>query len=419
MGKNNTIITAVDIGTSSIRVLIGEADAQSDNINIVGYSEKNSDGVIKGEISDMIKVTGILNEAVKEAENVSDYIIAPETLYVAVTGNHITSKDGAGTVIIDTEDHIIALPHVNEALKSAKGLLTPSESTIINTIDGYFIIDDAHHVNDPIGQTATKLEARSHIIYANSNRLENFHNTIKDIGFETSTPVFSGLASSLSVLTSDDFEHGTLTINMGAGTTEYMLFNNYIAKESNVITIGCDHLINDLYLGLDIGLSTAKDIISNNILNTRKSEGHSTIELKGALETRHIPIATVEKIIEMRLRETFEIIHSNLNIRKYNTLLNNGIVLCGGAANISGIKEIISSIFDTPVRIGRPIDISGPDILLNSPGFLTALGLLRYGALELQPKKFNTPSTLIRKLDQTLWSFWKRTWKTVINDNER
>jgi cell division protein FtsA len=203
---------------------------------------------------------------------------------------------------------------------------------------------------------------------------------------------------------------------MGAGTTEYLLFNNYIAKESKVITIGCDHLINDLYLGLEIGLSTAKDIIANNITNIRKSEGHSTIELKGALETREIPIATVEKIIEMRLNETFEIIHTNLKRRKLNALLNNGIVLCGGAANIPGVKEIIRSIFDTPVRIGLPIDISGPDILLNSPGSLTALGLLRYGALELQPKKYNTPGTIIRKLDQKLWSFWKKTWKAVIND---
>ncbi len=416
MGKNSTTITAVDIGTSSIRVLIGEADAQSDSINIVGYSEKSSEGVIKGEISDMIKATAILNEAVKDAEKVSDYIIDPDALYIAVTGSHITSKDGAGTVIIDTEDHIITLPHVNEALRSAKGLLTPTESVVINTIDGHFIIDGTHHINDPLGQTATKLEAYSHIIYANNNRLENFQNTLKDIGFETPTPVFSGLASSLSVLTSDDFEHGTLTINMGAGTTEYILFNNYIAKESNVITIGCDHLMNDLYLGLDIGLSTARDIITNDVINQRKSSGHSTIELKGALETRQIPINSVEKIIEMRLNETFEIIYSNLKKRKLNSLLNNGIVLCGGAANIPGIKEIISSIFDTPVRIGTPIDISGPDILLNSPGSLTALGLLRYGALELQPKKYSTPSTLIRKLDQKLWSIWKRTWKTIIND---
>jgi cell division protein FtsA len=418
MRKENTVIAGVDIGTSTIRVLIGEADAQSDNINIIGYSKKSSEGVVKGEISDMIKVSNILNEAIKEAEKNSDFVIDTDTLYVAVTGNHITSKDGAGTVIIDSDAPIVTLSHVNEALKSAKGLLSPAESIMINTVDGHFIIDGTHHINDPIGQTAAKLEACSHIIYANRNRLENFQNTIKDIGFEASIPVFSGLASALSVLTSDDFEHGTLTINMGAGTTEYMLFSNYTAQVSNVLTLGCNHLINDLYLGLDIGLSAAKDILTNDITNIRKSEGHSTIELKGTLRTRQIPISTIEKIIEMRLNEIFEIIYSDLKKRNLNSLLNNGIVLCGGAAYIPGIKEIIGSIFDTPVRIGVPIDFSGPDDLLKAPGILTALGLLRYGALELQPHKYSTPGTLIRKLDQKLWSFWRKTWRTIINDTE-
>ena len=418
MSTKNTIITAVDIGTSIIRVLIGETDAQSDNINIIGYSEKNSEGVIKGEISDMIKVCNILNEAVKDAEDASNTVIDTETLYISVTGNHITSKDGAGTVLIDSENNTVTSLHVEEALKSAKGLLTPTESVIINTIDGHFIIDGVHPVNDPVGQTASKLEARSHIIYANSNRLENFQTSIKDLGFEKSIPVFSGLASSLSVLTSDDFEHGTLTINMGAGTTEYMLFNNYIAKDSGVITIGSDHLANDLYLGLDIGLAAARSIINNNVSNQRRSEGYSTIEIKGTLKNREIPITSVEKVIELRLTETFEIIYLNLKKRNLISLLNNGIVLCGGSANIPGIQSIIQSIFDTPVRIGTPIDISGPDILLNSPGSLTALGLLRYGVHELIPNKHNSPGTIIRKIDQKLWSIWKKAWKTIINDSD-
>lgn len=418
MRKDNTIITAVDIGTANTRVILAEVDLQSENINIVGYSEKVSEGVVKGEISDMIKVSNILHEAIKEAEESSDQIIDPDSIYIAVTGNHITSKDGAGTVLVDGEDNTVTQSHVNEVLKSAKGLLPPTDSVIINSIDGHFLIDGTHHINDPVGQTATKLEARSHVIYANNNRLENFQNPIIDVGFESSTPVFSGLASSLAVLTSDDFEHGTLTINMGAGTTEYMLFSNYIAQTSNVLTVGCNHLINDLYLGLDIGLSAAKDILTSNIVNIRKAEGHNTVELKGTLRTRQIPISTIEKIIDIRLREIFEIINSEIKRRRINSLLHNGVVLCGGAANIPDITEIISSVFDTPVRIGTPIDFSGPDNLLNFPGAYTTLGLLRYGAHELQPKKYNTPGSLIRKLDQKLWSFWKKTWRTIINDTD-
>ena len=129
-------------------------------------------------------------------------------------------------------------------------------------------------------------------------------------------------------------------------------------------------------------------------------------------------IATIEKIIEIRLNETFEIIYSELKKQNLISLLHNGIVLCGGAAHIPGIKEIINSVFDTPVRVGTPIDFSCPENILNSPGAFTALGILRDGALELQPQKYNTPGTIIRKLDQKLWSFWRKTWKTIINDTE-
>ena len=134
--------------------------------------------------------------------------------------------------------------------------------------------------------------------------------------FEDPTPVFNGVASTLAVMTNDDLQHGTLVINMGAGTTEYMVFNNFIAKESNVLPIGCDHLVNDLYLGLEIGLATAKKLIYNNMAYERKLDGHSNIEIKGTLRNRIIPISTIERIIELRLAEIFEIIHSRLKAKK-------------------------------------------------------------------------------------------------------
>ena len=183
MQKNSTVLTGIDIGTSKIRVVIGEASASSDNINIIGYSEKESEGVTKGEITDMTKVSSILNSAVKEAENVSNSIIDSDSLYVGINGNHITSKDGFGTVLIDTEDNTVTSEHVQEALKSSKGLLTPPDCMLINSIDNTFSLDNDHHVEDPVGQTAGKLEASSFLIYANRNRVDNFINSVKELGF--------------------------------------------------------------------------------------------------------------------------------------------------------------------------------------------------------------------------------------------
>jgi cell division protein FtsA len=416
MRKKTQIITGIDIGTAKTRVLLGEVDSSTNNINIIGYSEKNSEGIIKGEISDLIKASSILNEAVQEAEHNSNNVISPEHLYVSVTGNHIFSKEGASTILIDTESKTVTQSHVTEVLKSTRNQIPPPECMILDTIDGNFIIDDTYHVSDPVGQTAAKLEAHTHIIYANKNRVENYQNLIKDLGFEFSTPVFSGTASALAVLTSDDFDHGTLVINMGNGSTDIVMFNNYTATDSEVLAIGINHIINDLYLGLEIDLPFARDLISTNLMMTRKSQGFSTVEKKGTLKTRNIPIATIEKIIELRLKETFEIIYEKLENANQILNITNGIVLCGGVSYLSGIHDLVRSVFDTPVRSGRPQDVSGPEAVLNSSGFLTAIGLLRYGAHELENSGINSTGSIIRNLDQKLWSIWKKTWRTIIND---
>ena len=416
MGRKTQIITGIDLGTAKTRVLLGEIDFNTNNINIIGYSEMDSEGIIKGEISDLIKASSILDKAVQEAERSSHNVISPENLYVAVTGNHIFSKKGAGTILIDSENKTVTQNHVSEVLKSTRNQIPPPESIILDTIDGNFIIDDTYHVADPIDQTASKLEAHTHIIYANKNRVENYQGLVKDLGFETTTPVFSGTASALAVLTSDDFDHGTLVINMGNGTTDIVMFNNFTATVSEVLAIGINHIVNDLYLGLEIDLPFARNLISTNLIMTRKSQGFNTIEKKGTLKTRNIPISTIEKIIELRLKETFEIICDKLESANEIHNITNGIVLCGGITYLPGIHDLARSVFDMPIRSGRPQDISGPETVLNSSGFLTAIGLLRYGAHELESSGFASSGSLIRNLDQKLWSFWKKTWRTIIND---
>ena len=416
MGRKKQVITGIDIGTSWIRVLIGEYEFSTENINIIGYSEKNSEGVVKGEITDLIKVSAILGHAVQEAEQMSNTAIDQEHLYVAVTGGHITSTDGAGTILIDSENKIITQQHISDVLKSTRNQIPPHECIILDTIDGNFILDDTYHVDYPVGQTASKLEAKTHIIYANKNRVESYLNIVKDLGFETCTPVFSGTASALSVLTTDDFDHGTLVINIGSGTTEYVIFENFTATASFAIPVGLNHVINDLYLGLEIDFPYAKDLLNTNIVKEQKEQGFTTIEKKGTLKTRQLPIQTIEKIIDLRLKEIFEIIYEKLQISGHINSLTNGVVLCGGGSLIPTSHELARNVFDMPVRNGISYNVSGPDSILNSTGYLTSVGLLKYGAHEIQTLGKHGSKSIVRNIDHKLWSFWKRIWRVMINE---
>ncbi len=412
MFKGKTVLTAVDIGTSKIRVAIGETSDKEENIDMLGFAEKSSDGgVIKGEISDINRVTSILHEVCKEAEDRANTPINTDTLYVGVTGSHIASRDSSGTVLINSADKKITYQHLDEALRNAKSLLLPPDSILINSVDGYSFLDGTHKETQPVGHTASKLESHTHIIYGNKNRVENFQSIVKEQGFESAFPVFNGLASVLAVTTTDDFIYGTMTINIGAGITEYIVFNDYVIKDLGVLTLGCDHIANDLSLGLDIHINKARDIISSNLHAKRLAEGHSTVDIPSAFGTRKIPIASIEKIIDLRVREIFEVINSKLKAKRLHKLLRNGVVLCGGIAGINYSQVIARSIFEIPVRTGSPLDFGGSDDILKNPGNITVFGILRYAKEDVKIRGAQGSGNFATKLDHSLSSMVRKTWR--------
>ena len=409
--RNSAIITAVDLGTSKIRTIVAETNSDEENINILGYAEKSSEnGIIKGEITDVNKVSQILKEVMIEAEQKSETYILSDSLYVGVTGNHIGSKDSSGTVLINNSDRKVAYSNVEEALRNARSLLLPPDARLLNSIDGYFVLDNTQKVTDPIGHTASKMEAHTHIVYGNKNRIENVESIIKEQGFDNCFTVFKGLASALAVMTEDDFIHGTLTINIGAGTSEYILFNDYTVKDTGVFSLGCDHIANDLFLGLDVNIAKAKDILMSHSHIARKEEGHGTIDIQSSFNNREIPITSVEKIIELRIREMFEVICNRIKSKRLTKLLSNGIILCGGIANLPYAVEIARNVFEMPVRAGIPLDMSGSDSILKDPGNITTLGLLRYAKKDVQARMEAGDGSLVNKFDHKISTMFKKVW---------
>ncbi|HBM16926.1 MAG TPA: cell division protein FtsA [Lentisphaeria bacterium] len=411
MFKGKTVLTAIDIGTSKIRVLIGETGDREETVNLLGFAEKQSEGVIKGEISDVNRVTVILNDVCKEAEDRANTPINIDTLYVGVTGSHIASRDSSGTVLVNSADKKVTYQHVEEALRNAKSLLLPPDCIMINSVDGYSYLDGTHKETQPVGHIANKLESHTHIIYGNKNKIENFQSIVREQGFENSIPVFNGLASALAVTTSDDFIHGTITLNIGAGITEYIVFNDYVVRDLGVITFGCEHIANDLYLGLDIHINKAREIIREELHLKRMSEGHDTIDIQSSHGVRKIPIASIEKIIDLRVREMFEVVNSRIKAKKLHKQLRNGVILCGGLASMNYAQVLARSIFEVPARIGAPLDFSGTDDVLKNPGNITALGLLRYAKEDVKIRQALGTANLANKLDYGLTSMIKKTFK--------
>ena len=251
--KQRNVLTAIEIGTSKICVLIGELD-EDESVNILGYGERTlSREVLKGEIVDMEAVNELLYNAICDAESNANINIGKNSVYVAVTGSHITSQLSNGSVMITGENNTVTDEHIAEATAIAKMLRLSPENKTINYFDSYYLIDGKRQLATPAGHIAHKLDAFGLLIYGDLNRIENFKSVINEIGIESHIEtVFSPVAAAYTGINKEEYKEGVVLIDMGAGTTEFIIVKDHGVRYCEVITIGCNHIANDLSIGLDI-----------------------------------------------------------------------------------------------------------------------------------------------------------------------
>ncbi len=411
-GKSE-IVAAVELGTSKICVAIGESD-ESGNILLLGHGEKSSDdSIFKGEITDMNKAMARFRDALSDAEGSAGVEIGSENIYVGVTGSHIRAYQGVGSELISPEERVVTEEHINTAMQNSQVVSHQPDDILLDAIGGHFIIDGTVRSENPLNQAAHKLEAHSHVIYGNKNRIESFLTPLRDVGFDKPIPVFSGIASAYSVISEEEQQQGTLFIDMGAGSTEYITFYNPGVLSSGVLSVGCDHIANDLAIALELPLNpVCRDMLVKSLSETESNL--QFLEIAGALGARKIPMQTVQKVIDMRLRETFEVIKKKIDEKNLLQNIGAGIVFTGGGALIPPAEDILKEVFKLPVRVAEncvPSNFSGAISGLESPRYAALLGLLDFGITH--SRSGSLMSKLDRNLNTFIKSFFKKTWKAL------
>ena len=414
MFHQRNIITAIELGTSKICVLVGEGHPDG-GISVIGRSEASSENTIcKGEISDMSAALDILMRVIHEADESSGRLVNNSSLVaVAVTGASINSYQGIGTVFVKSEDHRVSDEDIDEALMNAQVKPLPFDQAIINTFDSYFMLDGCRRVRNPSEQVADKFEAYIHVIHGDTNRIENFKSILRDAGFDDENiPVFSGIASAYGILTEEEKENGVLLVDMGAGTTEFIVIYNMGVLHSGVLAVGFDHVANDLALGLDLHISTCRKMLKDGTIMQHIHERKGFIELKTTSgNIRKVPLSSIEKIIDLRLRETFQIVHRKVKEHGIINNLGSGGVISGGAALFQRTSEIFKEVFEFPVRIGKPFDASGAVTEIDNPRYSTIWGVLKFGEelsrILTTKEKRSVMSTVLIPISKASDKFWK------------
>ena len=382
MFDDSNIIVGLEIGTSKICAVVGEVNAEG-MLNIIGLGQSRSRGVRKGEIADIPQAEEDVRNAIVEAEQMADVEI--RSIFLGVSGGHIRGFNNRGVHPVVSADREISDEDVQDVIKNAKAINLPTENSVIHAIRQHFFVDGQDGVSNPVGMLGSRLEVDVHVVHGMTNRLQNSIRLVKGLQLEVEDIVFTGLASSLALLTAEQKELGALVIDIGGGTTDFVVYADGVIKHTGAIAVGGDHVSNDLAYGLKVPLSRAEKLKLEHgsaLLDPQCKGQTVTITNELGLVLKVVNIEHLRLIMSLRLEEIFQLIAQDLEQAGLADYLRAGVFLCGGCARIPDISKLAEQILQMPVSPGQTQSISGLKSALDQPEFVAAIGLAKFGSFK-------------------------------------
>ncbi|OGP76449.1 MAG: cell division protein FtsA [Deltaproteobacteria bacterium RBG_16_49_23] len=408
MGKRDSLVVGLDIGTTKICTVVGEV--ANGEANIIGLGTFPSKGLRKGVVVNIESTVQSIKKAVEEAELMADCHIT--SVYAGIAGGHIKGINSHGVIAVKNKE--IGPNDVKRVIDAARAVAIPMDREIIHTIPQEYIVDDQDGINDPVGMSGIRLEGRVHIVTGAITSAQNIIKCANRAGLDVDDIVLEQLASSEAVLTPEEKELGAAIIDIGGGTTDLVIFSNGAIKHTAVFSLAGSHITNDISIGLRTPVEEAEKIkIRYGCALTSMVRKDETIEVPsvGGRKPRVLSRQTLAEIIEPRVEETLALVRDELVKMGYGNLLASGVILTGGSAILEGIPELAEQVFNLPVRRGAPVGIGGLVDLVNSPIYATGVGLVLYGSRNMAQSRFkvgegNVFSKVTRRMKEWIGEFF-------------
>ncbi|MCF8092649.1 MAG: cell division protein FtsA [Desulfotignum sp.] len=377
MQVNEKIIVGLDIGTTKICAVVGEI--LDDEINIIGVGSHPSTGLRKGSVVNIESTVDAIKKAVQEAELMAGCDIS--SVYVGIAGNHVKGFNSHGIIAIKGRE--ITQNDVDRVIDAAKAVAIPTDREIIHVIPQEFVVDDMESIQNPVGMTAIRLEAKIHIVTGAVSSARNIVKCCNKAGLEVCDIVLESLASGQAVLSAEEKELGCVVADMGGGITDLALFKDNNVKFIYELTVGGHNLTNDISIGLRTPLPEAEKIkIDHGTCMPEHVRNGATIEVPavGGRAPKKLSKAILAEILEPRVEEVFSLLKKELFANGLENAFPAGFVLTGGSVVMDGITEIAESVFHVPVRTGEPSRIGGLKDIVKNPAYATGVGLVIFGS---------------------------------------
>lgn len=364
----------LDIGTSKVRCVVGSFDPNGSNMpQIIGHGEFANQGMRRGAVVHADEVADAIVHAVTEAERISGMPIKQAT--VNVNGSHVTGINSQGVIAISTANREITPEDRSRVEEAATIVNLPPNREIIQFFAKNYSLDGQKNIKDPVGMHGVRLEVDAHMVTASTPNLRNLDMALEKAEVAPAHHTISGLAAAEAVMTRQQKEAGTLLLDIGAGTTNLIVFEDGEVQHIAVLPIGGQHVTNDLAIGLKTDLDVAEAVKVQHA-NLKHDVKKSRVAVKIAGKEHLFDFETINMIVEARVDELLDYVEKELVKIKRARKLPGGLVLTGGTAKLPGIDDFAKEKLQLPARIGKLENIGGLVDTVEDQTYTTVVGLM-------------------------------------------
>lgn len=411
--NDKKISVALDIGTTKVCTIIG---AQSSNgLEILGVGSHPSYGLKKGSVVNIDKTIQSIRGSLEEAKMMAG-VRDIHRATIGVAGNHIYCFNSSGVVPIKHKE--IVEEDVEQVIEAAKAVLIPSDREILHVIPQEFRVDNSKGIKNPVGMCGTRLEVHVHIVTGKTSLIQNLIKCVEAAGISTKNVILQPIASSRSVLTTEEKELGVVLIDIGGGTTDLAIWKDGSLIHSQIIPVGGNHFTNDLAVALKIPHTEAERIKINHgcVLPEKVNQSaHITVQGLSGTPPREVRMGRIAEVLGARAEELFTIIQNVISDKSLDEYITGGFVVTGGGALIKGLPELAEYILEKPTKVGYPAPFGSMTNVMQNPKFSTVLGLLLENNLEIETHhsedymadEFHKTSDILSKFSNSLKSVFK------------
>jgi cell division protein FtsA len=372
--KQDSLIVVLDIGSASTRVLA--ADLNEGAMRYRGHGVVESAGMRKGLIAELAGAAKAVKAASEQAERVARVNI--DECVVGVGGPHIRGINTNGGFELGNRMREITREDVRTAVERARAVERPPDREILHLLPRQFILDEQPGIFDPVGMVGARLEVDLHIATCSGGALQSTVTCANRAGLEVSEAVLESIAAAEATLSADERELGICLLDIGAHSSDLVVFFEGAVAHTASVPIGGQHFTNDLAVGLQMPVAQAEEL--------KRQYGNAVVTCVPQLaeieianpQPQMLRLRSIAEILEPRARELLYFVKESLRQGGVLEALGAGCVLTGGGAMLPGMLDVTESQLRVPARTGMPVRLSNMPGELVHPSFATAIGMLLY-----------------------------------------